>query len=79
MKRPPFAMGSVVYVNQGAFKGTNIIHKADLSIDPDEGTYSIKYSSNRGAWIRHEDCSLVAPPSKASLKKLVESILEERE
>lgn len=50
----------------------HIIH--EVSVD---GPQNFSYSTDRGAWIEHEDFQLVEGASPASIKKLFDSMVEE--
>jgi hypothetical protein len=62
-------MGDVCTVKIGTFKGRNIINEVQMQTAQD-----FEYSTDRGAWIPHEQLTLVENSNINSLTELAKSI-----
>lgn len=73
---PPFRVGDVVkYIGKDRVWGKESEHIIqDVSVN---GINYYEYSTDRGAWIPHEDFELVRECDKASLTKLLKSMSDE--
>lgn len=62
-------------VSGGTFDGVNIIHEVSINVY-DDG-YGVSYSTNRGAWIDHKDCTLLSGPTQESMLELASTLRED--
>lgn len=84
----PFRTGDTVVIREvllglPELPEVHIIHKVMLvSANKKPGArhgYSFEYSTDKGAWFDHKDCTLVAAASNESIQQLIEAIRSEED
>lgn len=69
-----FQIGDLVHVDDGTFKGENVIVKISIR-DFVKGIPIFEYATDRGAWISHRKCTLISHATEQTYKAVKRALL----